>query len=800
MNIKNETFLQLIFGDEWGKAHVTGFADDPSDIVNERRGLCWGGGFAKDRLSRFTSDMNQYFTISLFKPEEETGRAVRRKANFDGCFVIVADDVKEKLPLENVLKLPPPTYKLLSSAKSEQWGWVLSEACEDEDKVNNLLDGLVAKGLAPDGRDPGMKGITRYVRLPEGSNTKSNRFVDGKPFKCGVTEWNPRKFYSIEELAEVFDIDLNAKRDQAGSGMWLEAENPVVKNHPVLPLFNITGYGADGWIRVDCPNGAKHSGGDLSGAAVQVQNNGALFFQCHHGACNGNSDNSKKLTGPRVVALLDDIHFNGSGKLKDDYANYRKRIDAKIKMDLALTVMADLKKTSDPVGGHQSEEDNRHLMPVGFDFEEAETPYLFNPLRYIYLAAENRFYDNETGLLITPAGLDNRHITQFPRERNKMMCSEALLSTMDKSLSEADGLSWVPTSRDKPSRCDLIIDVEGRRMINTWSGFALEPVAGDVSLWLNHAEYLVPDTDEREVLLDYLACIVQRVSDKPAFFIGHRGAHRAGKDLLYKPVMQSLGFRIARAVEIDNIIQGWGDYVNELKFVIVTEVDKAQDKKVANSMKTIAAPTASGYRVLNMKGKGVVTQLDCMGGVMMSNKRHFIAIEEGDRRYFVVDSWVDPKEGSYYKEIDSWYKHDDGYAKVLNFLLSRDISKFNHNQLPFRTKGALEMVQAGKYDYEQDLEEMINDNLPPFHSSWVTAKEVKKVVKDNGLKCGNNGLDDALRGLGWFKFRGQRKVDGEVRSTQTYYTNKLQADASIGEAFDFIEQNPRKLSLVTKTA
>lgn len=790
MQISNEKFLSLIFGDEWGSAHVTGFKDDPANIENDRRGLCWGGGRASDRLHKFTPDMNQYFTISLFKPEEETGRAVRRKANFDGCFVIVADDVKEKLPLENVERLPVPTYKLLTSEHSEQWGWVLSEACEDAGKVNNLLDGLVAKGLAPDGTDPGMKGVTRYVRLPEGSNSKASRLIDGKPFKCQVLEWNPRKFYTLEELAEVFEIDLNAPRQETGSGLWLEAESEVVKNHPVLPYLTITGYGADGWVRVDCPNAHNHSGGDASGAAVQVQHDGTLFFQCHHGHCNGDKDGGKKLTGNKVVALLDETKCNGSGELKAAYTQYRKQIDAKLKIENAAKIAKAVKKTADFVGGVTEYGDTGKSEEA--ELATDETPYIFDPLRYVFIAPENRFYDTQTGLLITPSGLDNRHMATFPRARNKMMASEALLSTMDKSISEADGLSWVPTGMAKPAREDLVIDVEGRRMINTWSGFALKPVEGDVSLWLNHVDYLIPDPKEREVVLDYLACIVQRVSDKPAFFIGHRGGHRTGKDLFYKPVMQALGFRISRAVEIDNIIAGWGDYVNELKFVIVTEVDKAQDKKVANSMKTIAAPTASGYRVLNMKGKSVVTQLDCMGGVMMSNKRHFIAIEPGDKRYFIVDSWVEPKEESYYKAIDCWYKKRDGYAKVLNYLLNRDISNFNHNQLPYMTPGALEMVQAGKYDYEQDLEEMINDRLPPFHNAWVTSKEMRVLVKENGLRCGNNGLDEALRGLGWFKFRGQKRIDGALCSTQTYYTNQLPASANLKEAFEFFTENPRK--------
>ena len=83
------------------------------------------------------------------------------------------DDVKEKLNLEEVNRLPAPSW-VETSKGSEQWGYILTEPCTERHQVENLLDGLVANGLAPDGRDPGMKGVTRYVRLPDGYNTKSN--------------------------------------------------------------------------------------------------------------------------------------------------------------------------------------------------------------------------------------------------------------------------------------------------------------------------------------------------------------------------------------------------------------------------------------------------------------------------------------------------------------------------------------------------------------------------------------------------------------------------------------------------
>lgn len=769
--VTNLEFLKALFGGEWEKAHVTAFEDDPQAIESDRRGLCWAGGKAGERLARFRREENQYFCISLFTPDEH-GKSRRRKALFDACFVVVADDVKEKLPEDRVRKLPEPSYKLHSSSGSEQWGWILKDPCEDRAQVENLLDGLVNQGLAPDGTDPGMKGVTRYVRLPEGSNTKSNRWVEGKPYACYISEWQPDKLYSMDELADVFGIDLYAERSES-SGEGLAVEDPVVRNHPILRYLAVTEIGNDGWLRVDCPNVEKHSSDDASGAAVQIQADGRVHFTCHHGHCQGEKGmDGKKLTGPRMIKLLDEQLFEGSGQLLDEVDDYIKQVYANNKRSLAKKVDVDAPESAE---GEAPEEEDQGR---------------FDPLRYIFLAPENRFYDIQTGMLISPKGLDNLYLKELPPGRNRLTASELLLRNMDLDLSTADGIGWHPTGATPPRRTELIFQDEGKRLINTWSGFALTPCEGDVSLWLDHAEYLIPEKRDREVVLDYLACMVQRLDEKPAFFLAHRGAHRVGKDLFYKPLIQAMGSKAARTVDIDDVLGGWGDYLSELKFCVLTEVDKAQDRKVSNALKTVVAPTASGKRTLNMKGKGVYTQVDCMGGVMMSNKRAFMTIEQGDRRYFVYDSWVEVRDPEYYARIDRWYREDNGFAKVLNYLLNRDISGFNHMQLPYMTKGALEMVQTGKYDYEQDLEEMEHSGMPPFHMKVILSKELKAFVKSEGMKCGNNGLDEAMRRMGWIKF-AQYKVreEGKKIAVPTYYAKELPEDSSASEVYEYYLTN-----------
>jgi len=783
INVTNEQFLEAIFGDEWGKAHVTSFLDDPSNITSDRRGLCWAGGAAEYRVARMSSEENQYFTISLFHKAED-GKAVRRKAKFDACFVIVADDVAEKLPLDRVEMLPEPSYKLVTSKGSEQWAWILKDPCEDRAMVENLLDGLVAKGLAPDGNDPGMRGVTRYVRMPNGSNTKAKRIINGKTFKCYLTSWEPNNLYTMDQLAKVFDIDLFAERAEASVDA-LAVDNPLVARHPILKHVNIDTVGNDNWIRIDCINAEAHSVDDPTGAAIRIAPDGSVQYQCHHGHCSGDGQN-RKITGTRAIEILD-AKLNANGSFIAEVNAY--------KMDIALERTKQLSEalSEEPIDGGDVVVDGEFENGA----EENKPPEGFDPMRYIFIAPENNFYDIVSGMTLPPKGLDNLFMRQLPGGKAGPTASRLLLTTMDPKLSSADGIGWRPTGLQAPDRGDVIFEDEGRRLINTWRGYALTPVKGSVDVWLDLAEYLLPDEAQRNVVLDFLAFIAQYPAEKPAFCIVHRGTHRVGKDLLYKGIMQSLGSYNARGVSIDNVLGGWGDYLKGLRLAIIEEADKAQDKKVANAMKTILAPTASGKKVLNLKGGKVVTQVDSMASIIMSNKRACIAIEKGDRRYFVVDSWVEPKDQAFYNTLDTWYKRQDGAAKVLNFLLERDISQFNHNQLPFMTEGATEMVSLGRYDYEQDLEVLIDEGHPPFHCNAVSVKELKKVCKEHGLKGGNNGIEEALRHLGWLKFSNVvARIEGKSVKAPTFFARGLPAGASMKEVFDFYQSEtaPEKVT------
>lgn len=279
LQITNEEFLRAIFGDEFGRVHVTGFVEDPTDLPSEARARAWGGAaFANSNLVPGT---NQYFAISLFNPGEG-GRAQRRKALFRSTHCFVLDDVREKLPVEEANKLPRPSWILVTSAGSEQWGYILKEPCTEAAQIDNLNDGLIASDLVPSGKDPGQRGVTRYVRLPEGVNTKRAKMQSGKPFDCRLVSFEPWNTVSLQTLAEPFDIDLTATRFDSHPRELCHHEG-----HPIFSVSNLNIKRAisPGRYDVTCPWVDEHTGNADDGAAIFLLEDGGLRFKCHHGAC-----------------------------------------------------------------------------------------------------------------------------------------------------------------------------------------------------------------------------------------------------------------------------------------------------------------------------------------------------------------------------------------------------------------------------------------------------------------------------------------------------------------------------------
>lgn len=279
-SITNGEFLRALAADDW-----------------ERVPISWGENSwwvrpAGKHIGKPRIESSNYFTVSIFALAAE-GSFRRVKELFQRQFVFVIDDVGTKLVEDEVrATLPPPTYILETSPRNYQWGFKLTDGTDAR-----ALDALVAAivddpDINPSLKDPGMKGVTRPVRLPVGSNNKDSVKAKngGKGWPHVLHVWEPSRAYTVETLAFWLGVDLGEEtlaKHASATGSSRKATTADIAGDVFMRLFEARDMVIDatpndnGFVSIVCPWANEHS--DSRNEAGYRPGSGG--FQCHHGHC-----------------------------------------------------------------------------------------------------------------------------------------------------------------------------------------------------------------------------------------------------------------------------------------------------------------------------------------------------------------------------------------------------------------------------------------------------------------------------------------------------------------------------------
>lgn len=290
--VTNLEFLEEMFAampDE-AAAILAGFVGDPykpPQFAWSRRPWMFGRQISRD----IHRDANTYVAVSSFRADE-TGQYRRRKSQFARLHGVMVDDVCTKVPLGRIYL--PLSALIETSPRNFQGYWFIapSAASDDGAVAARLIEALVGAGMTSDGTDPGMKGVTRFGRLPVGVNGKA-KYVQqlGEPFRVRVAEWNPSRRYTVEQIAKAHQLDMTIAQRTVRPLQPGEASARAATFEDLMALLAGEGLYREshgGWHDIVCPWVHTHTDRAESGTALRepsAANNWAGGFCCHHGHC-----------------------------------------------------------------------------------------------------------------------------------------------------------------------------------------------------------------------------------------------------------------------------------------------------------------------------------------------------------------------------------------------------------------------------------------------------------------------------------------------------------------------------------
>lgn len=330
--------------------------------------------------------------------------------------------------------------------------------------------------------------------------------------------------------------------------------------------------------------------------------------------------------------------------------------------------------------------------------------------RYVFIDTDDKYYDLETHHAISKGALNSTYAHSHTGRKGELPKMSNLIDSHPKK-QIAQGYTWLPIPHGEKGT-DLI-NHKRARYVNTWSGFAVDPIEGDISQWLKVLDHILPDPKEQEIYIKRLAFDIQHPDKKcnwHTLFVGKKGV---GKDLVTTPMSRIFGEYFG-SVNNKQIGSDYDDAFVNKKFLSYNEV-KGLKGDTLEKIKQRTTSEAGLHQLMNVKSKGQVLMPNLWSFHFNTNHYDAISFTPDERRFFcfectipMSDEFGGPFTRDEIAEMAEQIKYcADFPSAFMDYMLNIDLSDFDPGVMPYHTKTFYKMVEAAKSDVQMDLDEYL---------------------------------------------------------------------------------------------
>lgn len=318
-----------------------------------------------------------------------------------------------------------------------------------------------------------------------------------------------------------------------------------------------------------------------------------------------------------------------------------------------------------------------------------------------------------------------------------------------------------------------IVERGGQTLANLYWPIVTLRQAGDLSPFSTHLAKIIPDERDREILLSYMAAVVQHKGVKFQWAPLLQGTEGNGKTLFTRCVAFAVGDRYSYFPPAAQLADKFNDWRYGKIFIGVEDVYVAESRlEIMEAIK----PMITGERhEIQGKGEKKETRDVCDNFILNSNHQDAVRKHRGDRRFAMFfapqqtleDLERDGMTGDYFPRLYAWLK-SGGYAIVSELLHTYPIrDEFNPATSCQRapdTTSTEAAIEASRGGVEQEILEAIAQGLPGFAGGWVSSIMLDRLLErlNAARRIPLNKRRDLLQSIGYVPHPGL--TDGRVNN------------------------------------
>ncbi len=317
----------------------------------------------------------------------------------------------------------------------------------------------------------------------------------------------------------------------------------------------------------------------------------------------------------------------------------------------------------------------------------------------------------------------------------------------------------------------IVTDFKGRDAVNTWLPPVVKEIDSDPSPFLNHLAKVLPDERDRQILLSWMAALVQYPGHKFAWAPVLQGVEGNGKSFFAMCCSAAVSPLYSHTPRSKDLMKEFNSWMHRKLFAIVDEARVDTPEMIEALRNLITEET----QTIEPKGVDADSQRVFTNFMFTMNDKKAMKKTRNDRRLAMfytaqqceADIARDGMDGEYMPNLYAWakgqhaFKHlGDGYGfAVITHYLKRfkipdELNPIGMAHRAPRTSAHEEAVSGALGLREQEVQEAIDSGTIGFRGGWVSSHYALELLRKTWKNAQQSNLLEVMGNLGYVRHPG----------------------------------------------
>lgn len=311
---------------------------------------------------------------------------------------------------------------------------------------------------------------------------------------------------------------------------------------------------------------------------------------------------------------------------------------------------------------------------------------------------------------------------------------EAFTQCRFKEFPKADDVTFDPFAEP-----GAIMTTDGIKLVNMYMPHETPSTAGDPTPFLNHLTKLIPDDEDRKILLCWMAAVIQNPWKKIVWAPVIQGCEGNGKSAITDIMYSCVGEKYSFQVSSDDIGNKFNSWVKNKRLIIVPEINTKNKRESMEILK----PLIGDVRIqVQAKGSDQETNKNYACFMMTTNHKDALLVDDSSRRYAIFitaqQSAQDLKnqgmDGEYFNDLYNWI-NNGGSAVVNHYLknykIAAELNPHGSLQRAPQTSTMHIAIEESEHSQVYEMRELIESAPVGMRGGWVSSVAMGRELNFN---------------------------------------------------------------------